>query len=432
MENSRQTDLTNVRSTMLVSSYFGNRLYCLLLVALGLVSFWALPAQGGVEFVTPTNTCNHVDQIGDHKDLFIMAGQNVRFRVFGNSVDLTDRHSGFRIANDSGDGADTNARIIKQGTDCGGTGFALVEVDSPANLSSDIQRSLFFKMPFGDESRLQMTIRDFPPIDVRWDSHQDIGSCLGSFTLLNQSKTLEIRLPPGHQQDETNCDSRTANATIRPAPMSELDISRRSNYAVDGLPNFVSSEQAHPMPPDISANIEFPIDIAGIRALNATSNSILTFAMVSNQISKLRLRVVPNISNGFTQPPNCRNLITGELVNTNDQVGCQFSLAFPPPSGGQRVSFVVTDKECVARSEGLPAGVQVEYSSATGQGHVILPTATGTVFDIPILRALGGQTSQGFPCASLTGVQVTVGFWFGEEDEPNPDRQDTFRIRRSQ
>jgi hypothetical protein len=159
---SRLTAFANVRrTTQLPSNRVGRRLYGLLLAALGLVGFWASPAQAGVEFVTRTADCTKVDRIGDGKDLFIMAGRNVRFRVFGNSVDLSNPTNGFRIATDSGAG-DVRAKIVSQGTDCGGTGFALVDVDSPANLNANIQRSLFFKMPFGDESRLQMTIKAFP------------------------------------------------------------------------------------------------------------------------------------------------------------------------------------------------------------------------------------------------------------------------------
>ena len=61
--------------------------------------------SAGVEFVTPIGNCtNKVDTIGDGKDLFIAAGPNVQFEVFGNSVDLSNPTSGFRIATDSGAG----------------------------------------------------------------------------------------------------------------------------------------------------------------------------------------------------------------------------------------------------------------------------------------------------------------------------------------
>jgi hypothetical protein len=406
------------RTTQLPSNRVGRRLYGLLLAALGLVGFWASPAQAGVEFVTRTADCTKVDRIGDGKDLFIMAGRNVRFRVFGNSVDLSNPTNGFRIATDSGAG-DVRAKIVSQGTDCGGTGFALVDVDSPANLNANIQRSLFFKMPFGDESRLQMTIKAFPAINVVWRVQQDIG-CIGGFTLLNQDHRMLIRLPPGHQQDETTCNNRTAFARVTPASLGEVGVFKKFNYSVTGLPGFATSEQAFPQEPNSSAEITFPIDVGRIRALNATSNRTLTISSVSNRTATLDLTVVPNLSNGFAQAAKCRNLQTGALVNVNDQVHCELRLAFPPPSDGQRVSFEVTDKDCVVGSG---------YAAATGKGSVNL-TGTGNVFDVLLVTALGGASSLGTPCASLSGVQATVLFWIGEEDTSTPDTKAIFRIVR--
>ena len=130
-----------------------------LFFSLILTLLMVFPAEAGVEFVTPIWSCNHVDKIGDGKDLFIIAGRDVRFRVFGNSVDLSNPalppnlNSGFRISSTANG---IRARIVSQGRDCGGTGFALVEVDSPEDLAANTQRSLFFKMPLGDESPLQI------------------------------------------------------------------------------------------------------------------------------------------------------------------------------------------------------------------------------------------------------------------------------------
>jgi hypothetical protein len=408
-------------------------------VALALTALLAPVAQAGVEFVTTTGSCNKVDEIGDGKDLFIIAGPDVRFRVFGNSVDLSNPSSGFRIASDGGTGT-VSARIVSQGQDCGGTGFALVEVDSPLTLSSSSQWSLFFKMPLGDESRLQINIKPYPTINVTWTSVQNDISCIvktGTFEKLDQDKKIRITLPPGHQQDQTTCNSRTLAARVSPSAIGELDIATNFRYTVVGLPSFMTSNQTNAVAPTVAATISFPIDVAGIRALGkadrrdrittisttTTSNSTITIrSLNTNRTSTLNLEVVPNLSNGFTEVASCRNLQTGDIVNVDDLVQCELRLATPPPGAGQLITFEAQDRLCVAA--GAPS---VSYASASGIGTTTL-TGTGTIFEVP-LRALSGSTSANTPCASQTGVQHTLKFWIGQRDTATPDTQDTFRTR---
>jgi hypothetical protein len=428
MNTSRQTELAREAVTpQSLSSRTAGRFYGWLQMAVAALALTALtvpPAQAGVEFVTRTGDCTKVDQIGDGKDLFIIAGPNVRFRVFGNSVDLSNPSSGFRIATDSGLGS-VAARIVSQGRDCGGTGFALVEVDSPLDLTSNIQRSLFFKMPAGDESRLQMTIKAYPAINVTW-VFASVGCIVktGTFERLNQDHKIRITLPAGHRQDQTTCNERTLSARVDASDIGELDIPGPDfKYAVSGLPAFMTSNQATALGPTAPHGISFLIDVAGIRALTTTSNSTITVSSRNpNRTSTLNLEVVPNLSNGFTQAANCRNLQTGDTVNVNDPVQCELRLAFPP-AAGQLITFEVRDRLCV--TAGAP---NVNYNPASGIGTTTL-TGTGTIFQVA-LRALGGTQSNGTsPCASLTGVQHTVGFWIGLQDTPAPDTQDTFRIR---
>jgi hypothetical protein len=408
-------------------------------VVLALTALVAPAAQAGVEFVTTTGSCNKVDLIGDGKDLFIIAGPDVRFRVFGNSVDLSNPSSGFRIATDGGTGA-VSARIVSQGRDCGGTGFALVEVDSPLTLTSSSQWSLFFKMPLGDESRLQINIRPYPTISATWTSAQADISCIvktGTFEKLDQDKKIRITLPPGHQQDQTTCNSRTLFARAVPSAIGELDITGPSfKYSVSGLPAFMTSNQPTAVGPANTAVINFVIDVARIRALGTadrrdrittistttTSNSTITISSLNtNRTSTLNLEVVPNLSNGFTEAANCRNLQTGDVVNVDDLVQCELRLA-TAPGAGQLITFEAQDRLCVAA--GAPS---VSYASASGIGTTTL-TGTGTLFEVP-LRALGGSTSANTPCASQTAVQHTLKFWIGQRDTATPDTQDTFRIR---
>ena len=195
-------------------------------MAMALIALVAPAAQAGVEFVTPIGNCTaRVDAIGDGKDLFIIASSNVQFEVFGNAVDLSDPNSGF--------------------------------LDSPINLTSNIQRSLFFRMPLGDESRLQMTIRAYPTINsLTWTSVQSAIGCIvktGTFERLEQDHKIRIVLPAGHRLDQTLCDQKTLVAQVSPSNIGELDIPfsgsasiggwQGFNDTVTGLPAFMQSSQ---------------------------------------------------------------------------------------------------------------------------------------------------------------------------------------------
>jgi hypothetical protein len=398
--------------------------------AIAALALWAaaLPAaQAGVEFVTRTGDCTKVDTVGDGKDLSLIAGPNVRFRVFGNSVDLSNPTSGFRIATDSGSGS-VSARIVSQGRDCGGVGFALVEVDSADDLSSDIQRSLFFKMPLGDESRLQMRIRAFPTINATWAADTSV-SCIGIAERLNQDKTLRISLPAGYLNDPTNCASRTLRVRVANADFGEIDIRPSFNYAVSGLPAFLSVNQPSPTTLAVDTTIlNLVIDVARIRALTTASNSTLTVTSRNpNRTSTLALNVALPPAQGFAQAAVCRNPTTGNTVIVDDLVNCELRLANPPPAAGQLVTFEMRDKSCL--SAGTTSS-NMTYSAVTGIGTILLTGTSTTIFQVP-LRTRGGTSSAGTPCASLTGVQHTGLFWVGARDsESGPDfTTATFRIR---
>lgn len=415
-------------------------------VALALIALGAPAAQAGVEFVTSTTDCsNKVDLIGDGKDLFIIAGPNIQFEVFGNSVDLSNPSSGFRISNST----DSAARIVQQrsgptnlGRGCGNTGSAVVEIDSPVDLNADIQRTLFFKMPAQDESPLQIRIRAYPAINATWTSVQNAISCIvktGTFQKLDQDKKLRIQLPPGHQQDQTTCNQTQLSAQST-SSIGELDIPGTYKHTATGVPSFLTFSQGTARSAGVTAGLQFNINVAGIRALTAPSNSTIVVRSVNtNRTSNLTLEVIPGIVNGFTQAANCRNLQTGDTVNVNDLVQCELRLSSPPggsafsfpgqrtapgTGGGQLITFEVQDRLCVAAGSN-----SVSYSPASGIGTTTL-SGSGTIFEVP-LRAQTGSMSTGQPCASQTGVQHTVKFWVGQRDiESGADfTQDSFRIR---
>ena len=216
----------------------------------------------------------------------------------------------------------------------------MVEIDSPVELSADIQRTLFFKMPAGDESPLQIRIRAYPAINTTWTAVQNSVSCIvktGTFERLDQDKKLRIQLPPGHQQDQTTCNSNQLSAQSA-STIGELDIPGTFKHTATGLPSFLTFSQATARSPGVTAGLNFAINVAGIRALTTPSNSTITVrSNNTNKTSTLQLEVIPGIMNGFTQAANCRNLQTGDTVTVNDLIQCELRLSAPP--GGSSASL---------------------------------------------------------------------------------------------
>lgn len=335
-------------------------------------------AEAGVEFVAPIGNCgSHVDAPGDGKNLFILAGQDVRFEVFGNSIDLFT--TTLRLGSGSGT---VSARIIKQrggaenfARGCGNTGSAEVEVDSDVNQTSNVSRALFFKMPAGDESSLPMTIKALPAITATTWVFTDVGCIVktGTIQKLNQDKKIKIQLPAGHRQDQTTCNQKTLSARVDPADIGELDIRGPLlfTYSVTGRPAFLSSSQtggennalAHP-------GLLFTFDVPGVRAITTTSNSNITITSANtNRTTVLNLEIVPEAGNGFTAVASCNpsTFVAGNLTD------CSLTLATAPTGFSQPITWRMTTATCFTQ-----AVATAPYD----------PNATFQVFNFPV-----GQTT---------------------------------------
>lgn len=394
------------------------------------------PAYAAVEFVTPVGQCNTiVDRIGDGKDLSLQAGQNVRFEVWGSGIDVN--------AAVSGDDAAVNARIIRAHSGiantgrCGrATGSVEVEVDSPANTTQTLQRTLRFRMPLGDTSPLQIRVVPFPAPQWTFNANavlQDPANCLtkGLTQIVadQQSTRITIDLPPGAAQDSSNCTLRLFTHVRFPG-MPDMDIRRDFNLTLTGLPNFLTLYGPTPLAlpstwSSIGKSITLEANIAHLRAINSARNVTLSLATPNGRSDALTVRVnPPPVANAFAQAAICRNPSTGTTINAGDAFGCELRLAQTPPAGGQTITFEAIDRQCVAA--GSPA---VTYSSATGIGTFNAP-ATGTIHQIP-LRSVNGSGSTGQPCASLSGVAHLLKFWIGPRDtESGPDFSQTqIRVR---
>ena len=398
----------------------------------------AMVAQSGhaaLEYVTRVGSCTKVDQIGDGKDLVIQAGKNVRFEVWGGGVDYV------------GDIAHANALMPKvvshrdgptnlAGPCHQGTGSLLVEADTQGSAPASVQTTLHFLPPFGaDPWPLQIKILAYrQPVWTWLVSTSTVGPGGGIVQTLgalqqtpaecltknlttpivdNQSHRLTITLPPGASTDSSNCTLRF-NTRLVPQDEPELDVGRSWSYALAGVPAFMQTVQGSTSPDSTIQAVQpkFDVDVAGLRSITIPRTFTLTATTPNDKSDSLTLVVnPPPLTNAFTQAVAC----TPSMVDVNDFVSCELRLAQIPPAGGQPITFEALDRLCFA-----PATAAVTYNGATGVGTFTAPHS-GTIHQLP-LRALGGQTSAGTPCASATGVAHLLRFWVGPRDSPKgPD-----------
>lgn len=371
-----------------------------------------------VEFVTPVGVCNKVDTTTDGKDLSVQAGNDVRFEVWGDGIDV---NPAVRVTVDDGNAdALVTARIVRTHNGAENLlrgckmakGSVEVEVDSPAEAGLTRQRSLRFRMPLGDESRLQMRVVPFPTPVLTFVSLRETPThCLtkipGAVVQdLNNSRMI-INLQPGAGSDTSNCVL-ALTTQVRPQSPPEIDIQRSFNYTVTAPAEWSLSGGSAAPGALWTKELVFAGNVGLIRRTMATRTSTFTVATPNpNRSDTLTLMITPPALNGFTQACLCRNATTGETVNANDAFQCELRLSQAPPAAGQLISFEARDRNCVAGGANT-----VSYSSASGLGSFTAPGGS-TAHQVP-LRALGGPTSAGSACASVVSpVAHTLLFWIG-------------------
>jgi len=377
-------------------------------------------SMAAVEFVTSVGFCNKVKTAGDGTDLSVQAGNDMRFEVWGDGIDV---NPAVRVTvDDSNVDSLVTARIVKahNGAEnllrgCNmAKGSVEVQVDSPAEAGATRQRSLWFRMPLGDESRLPMRAVPYRvPVWTFTNLAQNPSQCLtkniGTVVRDLDNARMTITLPPGAASDTSNCTLEFFTL-VNPADRPEIDIQKPFNYSLPSIPAFLTLTGGTTAQGALSAAvIRFTGNVANIRGTTATRAATLMIATPNpNKTDTLTLVInPPPVSNAFTQQCVCRNPQTGNTINANDGFQCEIRLSQVPPAGGQLISFQVLDRLCVA------AGASsVSYSSASGEGSYTAPN-TSTFHQIPF-RALGGTTSAGSPCAgNPTPVSHTLKFWVG-------------------
>jgi hypothetical protein len=313
-------------------------------------------ALAGVEYVTRTSDCTtHVISAGS--TLTVIAGQNMQFEVWGNSIDLSNPTTGFSFTGPTG----ATARIVTQrsgatnsGRGCGFVGSAVVELDSPGTLGADAAASVSFKMPLGDLSRLSITIKARPTFTTTWTTNGALQPstmpCIvktGSITTVNQDTKLTIQLPPGAAQDVTTCTSNTIHVVTKPSVITTPNIQTSMKYTVTGLPAFVTASQAGAEFPEVGGTILFTFNVAGIRALTAASTSTITITdpAASNRSTTLVLAVTPTAGQGFA------TVATANPVSSTAGNPIDFTLTLSAPAAsGQVITWRMTTATCFTQA----------------------------------------------------------------------------------
>jgi len=327
------------------------------LLALAAALLPAARAWAGVEYVTPTSNCQQ-KIVNAGQTLHVVAGQNVQFEVWGNSIDLSNRTSGFKLSAPSG----FSAHIVTQrsglsnlGRGCGNVGSAVVSLDAPTSLSSDANASVAFTMPLGDKSTLALVIKAHPTFTATWTTNGTLQPsslpCIvktGSVTPLNQDTKLVVQLPPGHRQDQTTCTSNVITLTTHPASIGLEEVAGPTQkLTVTGLPSFMTESQATAVNPLVGANLTFTINVAGIRNITTQSTSTITITdpSATNRTATLTLVVKPDLGQGFanTASPNPGSVVVGDPID--------FTITLSAPAAANQViTWRMTTASCFVQA----------------------------------------------------------------------------------
>jgi len=355
--------------------------------ALALIMVPSASAWAGVEYATRTTDCNtHV--AGPGNALTVMAGPNMQFEVWGNSVDLANTTSGFRFTGPSGMTASVVTRHSgshNSSRGCGFVGSAVVQITTPGTLTSTASASVSFQMPLGDFSSLALSIVPFPALNqATWTTNGSLSpsnlACIiktGSISTINQDAKLVIHLPPGASQDQSTCTSNVLNVKVVPALFPIVDVSPSFKYTVTGLPSFLTETQS---PPALTP-LTFTFNVSAVRALTTTSNSTITIQnpIATNRTTTLTLQVVPTAGQGFSQ------VATANPASTNAGNPIDFTVHLSAPaSATETITWRMTQAACFRQA--VP---EAPYSAGSPFQLFKVPAGVTTA-SIRVLSTNGG------------------------------------------
>ena len=359
-----------------------------------------------VDYVTPIGNCQvRLDAQGNDRSLTLQPGET-RFELWANWIDhVTTR----QVIVEDNDPGTVSATIGKKrggpenlARGCEGKGSVEVTVNSPVNRNANLRRTL--RLTSSDRTFDQpVNVINLPAFVLTWDNADGVDRCLtkepaGSAQFINNNKRLEIRLPPGHASDPTNCvdalrlraafnnynvkvESRapqfTQIHTVRAVARSPLaqPVTRTNTNLQLNLPAYVAlvpPPVLYTVRPDsltvldllpFQQNIVI-LDLLPLEIRKLTRETVLTINIADpdGNTDSVEMAIFPSNVNGFSAAAGCAPgpVLAGNLLT------CR--VTFAQPASGVSLVYRLTTAGCFAGEAG-----QVPYTPTPNDPNGIQP-----------------------------------------------------------
>jgi hypothetical protein len=400
------------------------------------------PAQALYEFATRDGDCpdQKIDRVNDGQDLRLPLGTS-RVVLWGYAMD-TER----AVLNDlvvSGVG-DTDVRVVERRTgDDNSNGPCHVNMGSlvvditngPATNTQNFRKKLRFRLngfagfDVNAIARVPISVRRFPRPTASYAAGQTLDTCLSPDTefLLN-NQTLRIRLPPGHQSAQSNCQF-SVRVRLTDSEDARVDVDPGLHVTLAGAPAFVTLQ----IPPGGACgsmnfgqcDVTLQFDEFQVRQLTTQSNSNIRFRQPNGtQSNAIRLAIIPNLACGFAADP----VLSPDRIPVGDAFDALFRIAGSCPDP-QQIYFTMNRADCFDLGA-FPDAPGIADSNVRRLPQPIAPGATTATIT---LRALLNPPSGCAASAPDSTSHKLKAFFPGADSQvcpPETCRTSTIRIFR--
>lgn len=369
-----------------------------------------------VDYVTPIGNCNvKLDEEGNDRSLTLQPGET-RFELWAHWIDMVSSREVIVDDDDAGTVSLTIGRkrggVENATRGCESKGSVEVTVNAPVNRPADLRRTL--RLRSNDRTFDQpVNVIRLPAFTLTWDPADAVATCLtkapaGSAQFLNNNKRLEIRLPPGHAADQTNCtdslrlrssfaaysvnveskatqfsQSHAVTVVQKPAPMPVGPVTTGPKMGLNSGANLQVNQPAYVTlsPPPVLYSVRAnslsvgdllpfrenaPIlDLLPLEIRKLPRETVLTIGIANpdGRSDAVELAIFPTAANGFsaamvcpTTPVIAGNLVTGRVTFAQ------------PTAANTSLVYRMTTASCFAGEAG-----QVPYTASPSDPNGIQP-----------------------------------------------------------